>query len=61
MIGNSTLDSVAGFISFVGEAYDVAIRSNAKNAALLKGPSPKKSIIPAAQKPTIPAQPWKAR
>ncbi len=36
MIGNSAIDTVVGFIPFVGDAFDVVFRSNTKNLALLR-------------------------
>jgi hypothetical protein len=36
MIGNSTIDTVVGFIPLAGDAFDVAFRANTKNLALLK-------------------------
>jgi hypothetical protein len=46
MIGNSTIDTVVGFIPLVGDAFDVAFRSNAKNVALLKTHLEKKGYKP---------------
>lgn len=36
MIGNTALDTVLGFVPFVGDAFDVTFRANMRNLALLK-------------------------
>lgn len=46
MIGNSAVDTVVGFIPFLGDAFDVTFRSNARNVALLKAHLAKKGYTP---------------
>lgn len=36
MVGNTALDTVLGFVPFVGDAFDVTFRANMRNLALLK-------------------------
>lgn len=36
MIGNTAVDTVLGFVPFVGDAFDVTFRANMRNLALLK-------------------------
>lgn len=47
MIGNSAIDTVFGFVPFVGDAIDVAFRANAKNVALLRAHLERKGFRPA--------------
>lgn len=48
MIGNSAIDTVVGFIPFVGDAFDIAFKANMKNLNLLKAHLEKRGFRPSA-------------
>ena len=53
MIGNSAVDTVIGFVPFLGDAFDVAFRANMKNLALLRAHLDKHGHLRAAPSATF--------